>query len=60
MTRAELNAELVRLLRAAMGFYARRWRVLHTQSQERDRACDLLSQAVRLRELAKRWQQHPV
>jgi hypothetical protein len=60
VTRADYNAACVRGLRTAMGFYARRWKLLSSQYQERDRALDMLSNAARLRDLAKRWEANPV
>jgi hypothetical protein len=60
MTREQINATLVRCLRSAMGFYARRWKVVRLDYSERDYALDLLCKAGDLRDLANRWQQNPV
>jgi hypothetical protein len=55
MTVDEANNCLVRITRAAMGSYACRWRILSRDPLEWERADGLLKEAIRLRELAKRY-----
>lgn len=56
----QANARIVKLYRDIMRCYAIRWQIVRRDYREHDRACGLLSDAVRLRDLANHWEANPV
>ena len=57
MTYQQANNCLVRIARRAMGTYANRWRVARNDPNEREYAVQMLREAIRLRELARQYEQ---
>lgn len=52
-----MNCRLIKIARTAMSAWARRWRVIRRDRKEAERACFCLEQAIRLRELARKWEE---